>query len=164
MQSVKPRRTLLRGGEELAKQLSEKIREIEGKNEVIRLLEEKVKALDAKLKEANQRDERKAEELQRKSEELKKVEFIVAEKDAVIKKLEEELESIRRREERLKGILERDPKFRVFLILQESGKRSVSELSKSLGLSMVQLKTIISELKSMGLVELDGEDVFAVSE
>ncbi|MEM3511250.1 MAG: hypothetical protein QXY80_01185 [Candidatus Jordarchaeales archaeon] len=160
----KAKEDALRRGEELVKQLSEKIREIDEKNDAIRRLEEKVRALDAKLKELSQWDEKRVEELRRKAEELKKFELVIAEKDTEIKKLEEELKFVKKREERLKGILERDLRFRVFLILQESGKRSINELSKSLGLAVVQLKTILSELRSMGLIELNGENVSAVFE
>jgi len=146
---------------ELMKQLSDRLGEIEDKNKRINELEDRVRALEEKVKEISEWDAKKIEELRLKSETLKRFESILAEKDMTIKSLEAELEQVKKREEKLKEILEKDPKYRLFLIIRDSGRRNVNELSKSLGLSMVQLKMMISELKAAGLIELDGEEVFA---
>ncbi len=41
-------------------------------------------------------------------------------------------------------------KFKVYTIVLEAGKSNINELSKCFGISMVQLKTIVSELRTMG--------------
>lgn len=61
--------------------------------------------------------------------------------------------------EHLKKALEKDPKYRIYLLVRETGQRTLEELSKVLGVGVYETRRRVLELVRGGLLELTGEVV-----
>jgi chromosome segregation ATPase len=61
--------------------------------------------------------------------------------------------------EHLKKALEKDPKYRIYLLVRETGQRTLEELSKILGVGVFEARRRVQELVRAGLLELKGEAV-----
>jgi chromosome segregation ATPase len=66
--------------------------------------------------------------------------------------LEVELDQLRR-------ALEKDPKYRIYLLVRETGQRTLEELSKVLGVGVFEARRRVQELVRGGLLELQKEKV-----
>ncbi|MFX1491632.1 MAG: hypothetical protein ACFFBU_05180, partial [Promethearchaeota archaeon] len=54
----------------------------------------------------------------------------------------------------LKKALEKDPKYRIYLLVRETGQRTLEELSKILGVGVFEARRRVQELVRSGLLEL----------
>jgi chromosome segregation ATPase len=61
--------------------------------------------------------------------------------------------------EQLKKALEKDPKYRIYMLVRETGQRTLEELSKILGVGVYEARRRVQELVRAGLLELKGEAV-----
>ncbi len=61
--------------------------------------------------------------------------------------------------EKLRKALEKDPKYRIYLLVRETGQRTLEELSKILGVGLYEARRRVQELVRAGLLELKGEAV-----
>jgi chromosome segregation ATPase len=61
--------------------------------------------------------------------------------------------------EQLKKALEKDPKYRIYMLVRETGQRTLEELSKILGVGVYEARRRVQELVRAGLLELKGETV-----
>lgn len=61
--------------------------------------------------------------------------------------------------ELLKKALEKDPKYRIYMLVRETGQRTLEELSKILGVGVYETRRRVQELVRGGLLELKGEVV-----
>ncbi|MFX1566145.1 MAG: hypothetical protein ACFFCH_09155 [Promethearchaeota archaeon] len=59
----------------------------------------------------------------------------------------------------LKKALEKDPKYRIYMLVRETGQRTLEELSKVLGVGVYETRRRVQELVRAGLLELKGETV-----
>ena len=66
--------------------------------------------------------------------------------------LEVELEQLRR-------ALEKDPKYRIYLLVRETGQRTLEELSKVLGVGVFEARRRVQELVRAGLLDLQNDKV-----
>jgi chromosome segregation ATPase len=66
--------------------------------------------------------------------------------------LEVELDKLRR-------ALEKDPKYRIYLLVRETGQRTLEELSKVLGVGVFEARRRVQELVRAGLLDLKNEKV-----
>lgn len=61
--------------------------------------------------------------------------------------------------EQLKKALEKDPKYRIYLLVRETGQRTLEELSKILGVGVFEARRRVQELVRTGLLELKDDKV-----
>jgi chromosome segregation ATPase len=61
--------------------------------------------------------------------------------------------------EQLKKALEKDPKYRIYMLVRETGQRTLEELSKILGVGVYETRRRVQELVRAGLLESQGEVV-----
>lgn len=61
--------------------------------------------------------------------------------------------------EKLRKALEKDPKYKIYLLVRETGQRTLEELSKILGVGVYEARRRVQELVRAGLLELKGEAV-----
>jgi chromosome segregation ATPase len=61
--------------------------------------------------------------------------------------------------EQLKKALEKDPKYRIYMLVRETGQRTLEELSKILGVGVYEARRRVQELVRAGLLELKDETV-----
>lgn len=66
--------------------------------------------------------------------------------------LEVELDQLRR-------ALEKDPKYRIYLLVRETGQRTLEELSKVLGVGVFEARRRVQELVRAGLLDLQNDKV-----
>ena len=59
----------------------------------------------------------------------------------------------------LKRALEKDPKYRIYLLVKETGQRTLEELSKVLGVGLFEARRRVQELVRSGLLDLKEEKV-----
>lgn len=60
----------------------------------------------------------------------------------------------------LKKALEKDSKYRIYLLVRETGERTLEELSKILGVGIFEARRRVQELVRTGLLELKEEKVY----
>jgi chromosome segregation ATPase len=143
--------------EEKTRAQDEKNKELDASKNKIQELESKNKELVNKIKSLDERDEKRVQELQVNERKIGELKDVIDEKETGIKELEAKLSHLEESEKRTRKIFEKDPKYKIFFILKDSGSRSFEELSKTLGITMVQLKTYVSDLNSHGLVNIKAE-------
>jgi chromosome segregation ATPase len=61
--------------------------------------------------------------------------------------------------EKLKKALEKDPKYRIYMLVRETGQRTLEELSKILGVGIFEARRRVQELVRAGLLDLKDEKV-----
>ena len=61
--------------------------------------------------------------------------------------------------EKLKKALEKDPKYRIYMLVRETGQRTLEELSKILGVGVFEARRRVQELVRAGLLGLKEEKV-----
>ena len=61
--------------------------------------------------------------------------------------------------EKLKKALEKDPKYRIYMLVRETGQRTLEELSKILGVGVFEARRRVQELVRAGLLDLKEEKV-----
>ena len=59
----------------------------------------------------------------------------------------------------LKQALEKDPKYRIYLLVRETGQRTLEELSKVLGVGIFEARRRVQELVRGGLLKIKDEKV-----
>ncbi len=59
----------------------------------------------------------------------------------------------------LKKALEKDSKYRIYLLVRETGQRTLEEMSKILGVGIYEARRRVQELVRAGLLELKGETI-----
>ena len=64
--------------------------------------------------------------------------------------------------DKLRPIMEKEPLFKTFLIIEEVGGISVEDLKNALGIPIVTVKRNIDQLESIGLIEKDQRDKIVV--